>query len=421
MKKLLSVLLILCVLIVSPAGVEALTEGDWTYKILENEIIITGYTGNEKSVSVPSQIHGCPVVKIDTTGEDRYRLMQIEKITLPDTIKEIGEEVFYNSKLKNINFPQNLEKIGFSSFRNCDLIQVNLSQCKNLKTIGDCAFFECRSLNMVILPDHINEISGLCFSGCTALKNIVIPSSVAYIKGGAFSNCDITGTLIIPPTVQEIHSSAFSGNNNLEEVIISYGTSFVSGFDAVDGSISNKYSNGAFEKCESLRAIYIPDTVVNISRNINRGSKNSIIYCSEKAPFITTLKENEISYLIDNSVNTTINILYNDSRISFHSYGQNPMAINGRTMVPLRSIFEVMGAKVDWDNNTQTATATRGNTTIEVSIGKNCICKNGTAIPTDVPAEIINGRTMIPVRVIVEAFEAKVEWDGMSKTVIINE
>ncbi|MBQ3427778.1 MAG: copper amine oxidase N-terminal domain-containing protein [Clostridia bacterium] len=128
-----------------------------------------------------------------------------------------------------------------------------------------------------------------------------------------------------------------------------------------------------------------------------------------------------ISYLTDNSVNSGITVYYNGTRISFHSYGQNPELLASRTLVPLRSIFEAMGADVDWDNTTSTAIAKRNKVEIRVQIGANEIYKDGKSIPVDVPAQLLNDRTMVPVRVIAEAFGADVQWNENGKCVLITE
>ncbi|MGN0106443.1 MAG: stalk domain-containing protein [Hominilimicola sp.] len=94
--------------------------------------------------------------------------------------------------------------------------------------------------------------------------------------------------------------------------------------------------------------------------------------------------------------------------------------IDGRTMVPLRAIFEALDAAVDWDGNTQTITSTKDNITVEMQIGSNILYKNGEASELDVPAQLVDGRTLVPVRAVAESFGADVEWDGDTHTVTIN-
>ena len=96
-----------------------------------------------------------------------------------------------------------------------------------------------------------------------------------------------------------------------------------------------------------------------------------------------------------------------------------PQIVNGRTLVPLRVIFEALGASVDWNSNTRTVTAVRDNTTVILKINSNILSKNGVPVSLDVPAQLIGGRTMVPARAIAEAFGDKVEWIGSAQTVKI--
>ncbi|MBQ8002962.1 MAG: hypothetical protein IJ297_05925, partial [Clostridia bacterium] len=96
-----------------------------------------------------------------------------------------------------------------------------------------------------------------------------------------------------------------------------------------------------------------------------------------------------------------------------------PYIKNGRTMVPMRAIFERLGARLSWDDTTKTAIATRGDTQIKITIGENVLYKNGEAIELDATAEITNDRTMVPVRAISEAFGCTVTWDDEMRTVLI--
>jgi len=96
-----------------------------------------------------------------------------------------------------------------------------------------------------------------------------------------------------------------------------------------------------------------------------------------------------------------------------------PVSVDGRTLVPVREIFEAMGARINWEPNTQTVTAVRGNTTVTLRIGSNVLNRNGQNITLDVPARIINGRTFVPARAVAEAFGANVEWDATTQTVIL--
>ena len=101
------------------------------------------------------------------------------------------------------------------------------------------------------------------------------------------------------------------------------------------------------------------------------------------------------------------------------NFDQPPIIIDGRTLVPLRAIFEALGATVDWNGNTQTVTSKKGSTSISLSIDSNSMYKNGKAVTLDVPAQLINDRTLVPARAVAEAFGCDVDWDDTTKTITI--
>ena len=99
---------------------------------------------------------------------------------------------------------------------------------------------------------------------------------------------------------------------------------------------------------------------------------------------------------------------------------QPPVLVNDRTLVPVRAIFEALGAKVEWNNDTNTATGVLGSTTVEIQIENTVAKVNGKDVTLDVPAKLISDRTLVPVRFISESLGAKVDWNNDTQTVIIN-
>lgn len=98
----------------------------------------------------------------------------------------------------------------------------------------------------------------------------------------------------------------------------------------------------------------------------------------------------------------------------------NPIMKEGRILVPLRAIFEALGVKVDWDNDTRTATGTKETKIIKLQINNKIAQVDGKEVILDVPGTVIDGSTFVPVRFIAESLGAKVNWDGVTKTVTIN-
>lgn len=102
-----------------------------------------------------------------------------------------------------------------------------------------------------------------------------------------------------------------------------------------------------------------------------------------------------------------------------------PQIINGRTLVPMRAIFEALGAEVTWNGEIQYIMAQTQNKHIDMYIGSDTmgVTKNGDTfanmVTLDVPPVIIDGRTLVPVRAVSESLDCDVQWDEDSKTVTI--
>lgn len=92
---------------------------------------------------------------------------------------------------------------------------------------------------------------------------------------------------------------------------------------------------------------------------------------------------------------------------------------NGITLVPLRAIFQSLGATVNWDSETQTITAAKDQTTIKLQIGSYTAYKNGQPVILQVAGKVVSGNTMVPLRFVSESLGANVEWDGAAQIINI--
>ncbi|WP_137792032.1 copper amine oxidase N-terminal domain-containing protein [Bacillus sp. E(2018)] len=94
-----------------------------------------------------------------------------------------------------------------------------------------------------------------------------------------------------------------------------------------------------------------------------------------------------------------------------------PANVNGRVLVPLRSIFEALGASVNWDSKTNTITAYKKDIGIKLThkIGQKYMIVNGEKVAIDVSSQVVKGRTMVPVRAISNAFGVNVEYVQQDK------
>ena len=116
-------------------------------------------------------------------------------------------------------------------------------------------------------------------------------------------------------------------------------------------------------------------------------------------------------YLVHDS---DIKVLLNNKQLTFD---QAPVLLNNRTLVPMRKIFETLGAEVTWNREDNSAVSTNGDITVTIKINSNTILINDKKVETDVAPMIIGDRTLVPVRAISEAFRVSVDWNEDLNTV----
>ncbi len=103
------------------------------------------------------------------------------------------------------------------------------------------------------------------------------------------------------------------------------------------------------------------------------------------------------------------------------NFDVQPRVENGRTLVPFRALGEAFDAAIGWDQDTQTVTFEKADTVVQLSIGELTALVNGQEYQLDVPAFIDNGRTVVPLRFIMEALNANVDYLADTQMIIINE
>lgn len=96
-----------------------------------------------------------------------------------------------------------------------------------------------------------------------------------------------------------------------------------------------------------------------------------------------------------------------------------PQIINESTMVPMRTIFEALGATVEWNQDTRTITSKKDETTVTLTIDSNVMYVNNNAVTLEAPACIIDDRTLVPIRAVAEAYGATVDWNGDTNVITI--
>lgn len=236
-------------------------------------------------------------------------------------------------------------------------------------------------IDTIVVGEGITSIGEGAFTAFRKLKNVSLPQTLSVIGASAFLSCEGLETITLPDRLLKIEGGAFVGCENLKTISIPGNT--------------YKISEDAFYNCFVLN-------IVGIS-----GS-----YAEEFA------KETGIPFQNGRALPKDIMVTVNHIPVVFD---QPPTIVSDRTLVPLRAIFEAMGASVNWDPETRTVTASRGEDNLSLVIGTNVINKNGTEIKIDVPAMIIGDRTMVPARAIAESLGASVDWNPHTRTVIIDD
>ena len=235
---------------------------------------------------------------------------------------------------------------------------------------------------------------------------------------------DIIVDLEVPTVVSEVNltNDIYNGSNCASYFKV-YGSNDQTNWEFLADATSKDDDDPAFRSCwvETDKAFrYIKVEVLEVN-NIQQQNQSALWGGKPLEVAIYGKPEGWSAEYYDLDAQTEILVGYGQNNIDFTPYGQTPVIVNDRTLVPLRAIFEAMGAEVAWDDATKTVNATREDTTISLTIGSDQLYVNGEAVTIDVPAQIINDRTMIPVRAIAESFGCNVNWNQKAKRVAITE
>lgn len=172
-----------------------------------------------------------------------------------------------------------------------------------------------------------------------------------------------------------------------------------------------------------VHKIYATQTVGNVEGNKTADRFVTVGKASGNPDYLQSIYESDKTSMLVNDPRPTFDKVIGGVKILVNGkllYSDVlPVIENGRTLVPMRAIFEAFGANVEWNPSEESAFSELDGTRIKILKNKTTAYKNDEAITLDVPATILNGRFVVPVRFISEAFGAKVDWIDSIKTVII--
>ena len=161
---------------------DALAE-QFTYRDVPGGVEIQGFTGFDvgEELIIPQKIKEKTVVGI---GEEAFAKMTFRKAILPEKLQYIGNDAFFDCKqLSVVNLPESLKELRFRCLARTAIRQIKIpSKCV---VIPSCCFEDCKFLQTVILPEKLEEIEWNAFEN-SGVESIIIPASVKKIERDAF-------------------------------------------------------------------------------------------------------------------------------------------------------------------------------------------------------------------------------------------
>ncbi|MCM1227619.1 MAG: leucine-rich repeat domain-containing protein [Clostridium sp.] len=225
-----------------------------TYVISGDKAIITGYTGNDEVINLPSKIEGYPVTEIRENAF--YKCGSLKKIIVPKSVCQIGRYAFFKcTNLETAEINGGALQIPEGLFFGCESLE-NLSLKISPSVIGDYAFYGCRSLKEFNVPLSVSEIGESSFAECSDLSKITFGRNLKNIKAYAYYNCTSLEKINLPENLLSIgdHAIGFSESGILENITIT----------GISDSIAEHYAKDSGIKFQN-RVRYKSQSTVNIS------------------------------------------------------------------------------------------------------------------------------------------------------------
>ena len=223
--------------VLSSDGADA-AAGDFEYQIVsetEKTVKITGYTGSETELTIPSNVTNNSVVySVTSIGESAFKECEsLTSITISGSVRSIGNYGFEKcTALTSVTIPDSVTSIGYEAFYEC-IALTSITIPDSVTSIGDYAFYGCTELIGIYVHDdntYYMDDEGVLFTKdgevliqCPGGKSgsYDIPSSVESIGDEAFGNCTALTSITIPNSVTSIGGWGFNACTALETVYIS--------------------------------------------------------------------------------------------------------------------------------------------------------------------------------------------------------
>ncbi len=165
-------------------------------------------------------------VSIREIGEDAFNFTNLSSVALPAGLKKIDDSAFEYSKLAAVDLPEGLESLGEDAFASCDSLS-RVVVPGSVKQVGDAAFYGCSQLSDVTLGEGVGAIGFNAFAK-TAIERISLPASLKYVAGYAFKNCSNLTDVTLGEGVGAIGSEAFA-KTAIERISLPASLKYVAG------------------------------------------------------------------------------------------------------------------------------------------------------------------------------------------------
>lgn len=319
------------------------------YSINEDGSTVTVTTETEPNWSYDPSYSGDVVIPafVDYDGHsyvvttiDRYGFFQcsgLTSIVLPETLTTIGDGAFYGcTQMEDFDIPNSVSFIGYDVFRDTPWLAnqpdgivyagkvlytykgtmpagTSIEIREGTKCVAGQAFYNCKYLTSVTIPNSVTSFGERAFASCTGLTSIDLPDNITSVGWSGFENCSGLTSVVIPASLTTLNPRAFYGCSGLTSLIISEGV--------------KKLDYESFQNCSGLTSLYLPKSVESISyevfagctglTEINVASDNPVYDSRENCNAIIISETNRLivgcmNSFIPNTVNTIWSYAFQD-------------------------------------------------------------------------------------------------------------
>ncbi len=263
-----------------------------------NEVTVIGQEATLTSINIPVTVSDAGrTYDVVAVREFAFDGDNLNSITFPNTLREIGDNAFINNQITSVILPDDLIVLGRTAFSNNQINTLTINS--NLTTIENSSF-KNNQLTSVHIPNNITTIGNETFRD-NQIESLVIPNSVTEIDGNAFRGNDIA-SVTLSESLTTIGQFAFE-DNNLTTITIPNSVAFI--------------GNSAFSN-NQLEALVIPDNVTSMGTRVFQNNNIASLRIGSGISVIGT-------DVFNNNQLTQVTIPSNVISIGFRSFSNNPL------------------------------------------------------------------------------------------------